>query len=155
MNRRLISVSPIAAVFAALFLASAAGAQDLDNGAAVLTLAALERRGIENPGEHIAVVLGRDILGPPFATVLARLEPFTRAEIEKIQGLAESRGAGIAWVPGGPSAGVGKDLAEATSLEAFVAGYPLEISPPTDDKPKKPAKKVAAKPRRKKRREAS
>ncbi|MFP6623179.1 MAG: hypothetical protein VCC20_06860 [Myxococcota bacterium] len=101
----------------------------------VLTLAALEQRGIENPGEHIVVVLGRDILGPPFATVLARLEPFTRAEIEKIQALAESRGAGTAWLPGGPYAGVWKDLAEATSLEAFVAGYPLEISPPTDDKP--------------------
>jgi hypothetical protein len=101
----------------------------------VLTLVALEQRGIQRPADHLVVVLGRDILGPPFATVLARLEPFSEVEIEKIRRLAEARGTGIAWLPGGPYAGAWKDLAEARSLDAFVADYPLEISPPSDDKP--------------------
>ena len=101
----------------------------------VLVLAALERRGIENPGDHMVVIRGRDVLGPPYATVLARLDPFTSAEIRKIRRLADERGKGVAWVPGGPYSGVWKDLAEAESLEAFVQSYPMEISPPTDDKP--------------------
>jgi hypothetical protein len=83
----------------------------------------------------MVVISGRDILGPPFATVLARLVPFTSAEIRKIRRLADERGKGVAWVPGGPYSGVWKDLAEAESLEAFVQSYPMEISPPTDDKP--------------------
>jgi len=103
--------------------------------ATVLTLAALERRGIERPGDHIIVVLGRDILGPPFATVLARLEPFTPDEIETVRDLAEERATGVAWAPGGPYTGAWQQLAQAPSLESFIAGYPLEISPPTDDKP--------------------
>lgn len=101
----------------------------------VLTWTALARRGIERPGDHIVVILGRDILGPTFATVLARLEPFTKAEIARIRQLADARGAGLAWAPGGPYSGAWKDLAAAPSLAAFTDAYPLEISAPTDDKP--------------------
>jgi hypothetical protein len=42
-----------------------------------------------------------------------------------------------------------------TLTKEIVEGTAPSFVPPTDDKPKKPAKKVAAKPRRKKRREAS
>ena len=57
--------------------------------ATVLTWEALARRGIERPGDHLVVILGRDLLGPPFATVLARLEPFPAAEVDRTESLAE------------------------------------------------------------------
>jgi hypothetical protein len=103
--------------------------------ATVLTWAALEKRGIEKPGDHMIVVLGRDLLGPPFATILARLEPFSAEEIARAGRLADERGRGIAFAPGGPYTGAWKQLADAPSLAAFVAGYPLEIAAPTDNKP--------------------
>ncbi len=103
--------------------------------ATVLTWAALEQRGIENPGDHLVVVQGRDLLGPPFATILSRLEPFTKPELARIRKLAEVRGQGVVFAAGGPYRGAWKGLAEAPSLEAFVRDYPLQIAPPTDDKP--------------------
>lgn len=101
----------------------------------VLTLAALERRGIEHPERHVVVVLGRDILGPPFGTVLARLEPFEDTEIEQIRRLATERGDGIAFAPGGPYVGAWKELSEASDYRRFCESYPLNICPPTDDRP--------------------
>jgi hypothetical protein len=103
--------------------------------ATVLTWAALERRGIQNPGDHMLVIRGRDLLGPAFATVLARLEPFTPAEVALAKKLAAERGKGLVFAPGGPYAEAWADLAAAPSLQAFVDAYPLEISPPSDDKP--------------------
>ncbi len=103
--------------------------------ATVLTWAALERRDIENPGDHMIVVQGRDLLGPPFATILARLTPFTPEEVARARRMSEVRGKGIAFAPGGPYTGAWADLAAAPDLATFVAGYPLQVSPPTDDQP--------------------
>lgn len=103
--------------------------------ATVLTLAALERRGVADPFRHVVVVLGVDILGPPTGTVLARLEPFTDAEIERIKRLAAERAEGLLMVPGGPNQREWKDLAAAPSLDAFCNGYHLDVCAPTDDRP--------------------
>lgn len=104
----------------------------------VLTMAALEAHGIEDPARHMVVIRGIDSVGLhnfPYATVLARLEPFTDAELATIRLLAEERGDGVAFAPGGPYRGAWKDLAEAPSWRAFCTGYPLDVCPPTDDKP--------------------
>ena len=101
----------------------------------VLTLAALEQRGIADPNQHVVVILGTDVLGPPTGTVLARLTPWTEAEVMRIQELAEERGQGLLFAPSGPYEDEWRELAEAESLESFCNGYLLDVCPPTDDKP--------------------
>ena len=106
--------------------------------ATVLTLAALEERGIENPEDHIVVIRGTDAIGSfaaPYMTTLARLTPFTDEEIEQITELAEERADGIAFARGGPYHGAWADLEAADGWEQFCNDYPLNICPPTDDQP--------------------
>jgi hypothetical protein len=106
--------------------------------ATVLTLAALEARGIDDPSRHVVVIRGTDRIGnfnADYMTTLARLEPFTDAEIERIDDLADDRGDGLAYAPGGPYYRAWADLAEADSWQAFCNDYPLDVCPPTDDKP--------------------
>lgn len=104
----------------------------------VLTMAALEAHGIEDPSRHMVVIRGVDPVGLhnfPYETVLARLTPFTDAELATIRELAEERAEGIAYMAGGPYRGAWKDLAEAPSWRSFCSDYPLNVCPPTDDKP--------------------
>ena len=101
----------------------------------VLTLAALERRGIEDPFRHVIVVAGVDVFGPPTGTVLARLTPYTPEEVKTVSRLAKQRAKGLLLAPGAPNRMEWKALAEAGSVEAFCKSYPLDVCPPTDDKP--------------------
>ncbi|MEQ1788120.1 MAG: hypothetical protein ABL966_13785, partial [Acidimicrobiales bacterium] len=104
----------------------------------VLTMAALERHGIDDPERHMVVIRGTDAVttvGLPYMTVLARLEPFTDAELTQIRALADERGDGMALVPGGPNYGPWADLAEASGWRSFCEGYELDVCPPTDDRP--------------------
>jgi hypothetical protein len=104
--------------------------------ATVLTLAALEDRGITNPERHVVVLLGTDVLtAKPFGTVLAQPTPFTSRQLAEIKQLARERTDGIAFAPGGPHRLEWKQLADATSLDEFCAGYRVDVCPPTDDKP--------------------
>ena len=106
--------------------------------ATVLTMAALEERGIENPEDHIVVIRGTDVIGSfeaPYMTTLARLEPFTDAEVDRIRDLADDRADGIAFAPGGPYYRAWDDLAEAGDWQTFCNDYPLNVCPPTDDQP--------------------
>jgi hypothetical protein len=106
--------------------------------ATVLTLAALERRGIEDPERNIVVIRGTDRVGGAnfsYETILARLEPYTPSELATVRRLARERGNGVAFAPGGPTYGAWTDLAEAPSWRSFCHDYPLDICPPTDDRP--------------------
>jgi hypothetical protein len=101
----------------------------------VLTLAALRRRGIQDPLRHVIVVAGSDLLGPPTGTVLARLEPFSDEEVQKARELARERANGILLAPNGPNRGYWATLASAPSLESFCTSYRIDVCPPTDDHP--------------------
>ena len=104
--------------------------------ATVLTLAALEDRGVSDPTRHVVVLLGRDLLtAKPFGTVLAQLTPFTTSQLAQIKRLARERGSGVAFAPGGPYRLEWEQLARAPSLEAFCSGYRVDVCPTTDDKP--------------------
>ncbi|MFS8585565.1 MAG: hypothetical protein FWJ72_10810 [Acidimicrobiia bacterium] len=106
--------------------------------ATVLVMAALERQGIEDPSRHVVVIRGTDAIGSaqaPYMTTLARLEPFTDEELDRIRELADERGDGIAYAAGGPYYGAWEDLAEAGDWRAFCNDYPLDVCPPTDDRP--------------------
>jgi hypothetical protein len=101
----------------------------------VLTLAALERRGVEHPERHVVVVLGRDLLPGLVGTVLTRNRPWTPAEVEQIRELAAERGDGVAFAPGGPYQLEWAQLARAPSYQAFCESYTLDVCAPTDNKP--------------------
>ncbi len=102
---------------------------------AVLAQGVLEARGIDHPRAHMVVIRGQDFLGPPTGTVLLRLEPFTDAELDLIEGLAGERGVGVVYGPRGEFADEWKELADAPSVEAFCSSYYLDVCPPTDDRP--------------------
>lgn len=101
----------------------------------VLTLEALRRRGVDDPFQHVIVVLGADILGPPTGTVLARNEPFTPQEVDRIRRLANERAKGLLMAPGGPNQREWAALAAAPSIASFCENHSLDVCPPTDDKP--------------------
>jgi hypothetical protein len=101
----------------------------------ILALETLEREGVADPERNVVVILGKDIFGELYGTVLARLEPYTETELAQIRRLAEQRGEGVAFAPGGPYQLEWADLAAAPSPEKFCEGYRLDVCPPTDDRP--------------------
>ena len=101
----------------------------------VLALDALKREGVENPERNVVVLLGHDIFNELFGTVLARREPWTAAELARIRRLAEERGDGVAFAPGGPYKLEWAQLAKAGDYRAFCRDYRLDVCPPTDDQP--------------------
>jgi hypothetical protein len=103
--------------------------------ATVLALAALEREGVADPERNVVVLLGNDIFNEQFGTVLARRESWSEAELARIRTLADQRGAGVAFAPGGPYRLEWAQLARAPDWRAFCEGYRLDVCPPTDDRP--------------------
>ena len=78
----------------------------------VLALEALRRHGVEDPERNVVTILGHG-LGGDFGTTLVRLEPYTEAELAEIRELADERGLGVAFAPGGPYQREWAQLAEA------------------------------------------
>ena len=106
--------------------------------ATVLTMAALERQGIDDPERAHGRAPGhrpdRRLLGAVHDDPRPA-RAVHRAELARIGELADERGDGLAFAPGGPYTGAWQDLAEADSWQAFCGDYPLDVCPPTDDKP--------------------
>lgn len=103
--------------------------------ATILALTALRHRGVAHPERNVVVVLGHDIFGELFGTVLARLKPWSAPELARIRVLARQRGAGVAFAPGGPYQLQWAQLAAAPSVQAFCESYRLNVCAPTDNKP--------------------
>lgn len=101
----------------------------------VLALDALERAGLREPARGVVVLLGRDFFGELYGTVLARREPWTDEELARIRRLADERGEGVAFAPGGPYRLEWADLAAATDHHAFCRAHRSNVCPPTDDRP--------------------
>jgi hypothetical protein len=103
--------------------------------ATVLMLASLQQHGVQHPERNVVVVLGRDILGEQFGTVLGRLQPYTAQQLAQVRTLAVQRGEGIAYAPGGPYVDEWRQLADAPNWETFCQSYHLNVCPPTDNNP--------------------
>ena len=103
--------------------------------ATVLTLEALRKRGVEQPERNVVVLLGHDILGELFGTVLAKPRAWTARELARMRNLARGQGVEIAMAPGGPYRLEWAGLHAAPSPSAFCAAYRLNVCAPTDDKP--------------------
>jgi hypothetical protein len=106
--------------------------------ATVMALEALRERGVDDPERHVIVVRGR--YTNPFnsfgyATVIAKSDPFSPAEVRRLGAIADERADGLAYAPGGPYVGDWAGLARAESPRAFCEAQKLDLCPPTDDRP--------------------
>ncbi len=100
-------------------------------------LAGWAEAGVAQPAEHVAIVarLTSGAESEGLATALFKREPFTPAEVAGLQERAEGLGFTVLYAPGlDPFEEVGAFLT-ADDPRAFVAAYPLDISPATDDRP--------------------
>ncbi len=104
----------------------------------LLGMEAWARAGVARPADHVMVVLNpENWLAPEaMATVLLRRTPFTAAEVAIAQREAERLGFQILYAPGLPADDnpVARAVL-AADRRAFIRAYPLDISPPTDDRP--------------------
>jgi len=101
-------------------------------------VAALRRAGVAHPADHIMMVTQRDGI---FTAMLVKRTPFTAAEQDVVQRWAD--GSPLFKLSAGPRINADRRnmyeiflaLADPAQERRFVAAYPLDISPPTDDRP--------------------
>jgi SAM-dependent methyltransferase len=100
-------------------------------------LAALERMGVNDPARCVAVISlpAPQISTEGLATALFRRTPFSDEELAGIRQEAEALDFAILWLPGQPPVDEVGALMTAPDRAAFIAAYPLDISPATDDRP--------------------
>ena len=100
----------------------------------VLALAALQHRGVAQPERNVVVLRGHDVLGSEYETTLAKLTPWTPAELATVRSLAAERTDGIAFASGGPYTSDWLRLHQ-QGWSAFCHSYAYNVCPPTDDRP--------------------
>jgi spermidine synthase len=106
--------------------------------ALVTMVGTLRRAGIAAPAEHILMVTARS---GNFTALLTKRSPFTPDERRRLAGWAAASPYFRLSAP--PEANAGRDdvyqafldLRDAARERAFVAAYPFDISPATDDRP--------------------
>lgn len=100
-------------------------------------MAGWEAGGVADPRQHIAVVAfaSSSAQTEGLSTVLFKRQPFTAEEVAQLQETADALGFTVIYAPGvAPHETVGEFIA-APDHEAYIAAYPLDISPATDDRP--------------------
>lgn len=100
---------------------------------------ALLRQGITNPREHIMIVRVRGRKGPDdpagVGTILVSKEPFSAHDVDTIEAVSEQMQFEIVLSPRHARDANFDRIASGQDLAAFVAAFPLNIAPPTDDNP--------------------
>lgn len=101
-----------------------------------LALAALEDLGVAEPRRHLAVIQAHAWV----ATVLVRRTPFPAEETRRLRAAARLADFGVVWAADDPAlAGGAPDPVRAVianpDWRAAIAASPLDLSPPTDDRP--------------------
>ncbi len=110
---------------------------------AATAIAALEGRGVADPGAHLALIRSWKT-----GTLLVSNAPLTPAQIERLRAFCRERAFDVAWYPGMPAEEANRynQLAQPYFYEAlrallgpqrqdFVARYKYRITPATDDRP--------------------
>jgi hypothetical protein len=111
-----------------------------------LAVAALKASGAANPADHLMIVqrpkdLERKQMAG-LATLLASRRPFSPEDVETLQRVAHEMAFEVLLSPGQGPADESNDitatlrrLASGRDFEAFIEEFPVDISPPTDDRP--------------------
>lgn len=100
-------------------------------------MAGWARAGVPNPRDHIAVIAHFVTSNPEegLATVLFKRTPFTPEEVAALQERARELGFTVLYAPGLPATEEVGALLTADDPAAWMARYPLDITPATDDRP--------------------
>ena len=98
-----------------------------------LALGTLRDAGVEEPGRHIAVVSYRNKVG----TVLLKRTPFTAGDIGKLTRVCDRMGFDLPYLHDHADswASFTELVGAYGDLESYWAAQPMDISPPTDDRP--------------------
>ena len=93
--------------------------------------------GVNDPSQHVAVIVRPNDSTHPLglATALFKRTPFTPEEVSTIRERAEELGFSLLYGPGlPPQEDVGQFITT-SSQDAFIATYPMDIAPATDNRP--------------------
>jgi hypothetical protein len=105
---------------------------------AALASAALRGVGVDDPREHLAIVanVGPDA-APEFGvgTLIASRTPLSGADRSRIRAVASEMGFAVLMSPDGALDPTLLQITASRDLWAFADSFPLDISPPTDDRP--------------------
>lgn len=106
-----------------------------------LAAAALRSLGIADPGKHIIVVHSNNVvqsegkkIAEGLATIMLSPDPFSNEDIQKIQNLNKEMNCVLAW-PSTPPSDPNIEPIIYSTPSALREMLPLDISPPTDDRP--------------------
>lgn len=101
-------------------------------------LAGWEAAGVTDARGHVAVIAMIDparATTEGLSTTLFKKQPFTDTEVARLQEVATALGYTVLYAPGmTPFEEVGEFIADPDHA-AYIAAYPLDISPATDDRP--------------------
>jgi hypothetical protein len=108
-----------------------------------LGVEALKRVGVADAGSHLALVRNMTPVNRPgqapdgVGTLLVSRSPFTANEIDTLQRVARDLNFDVIFAPGVARAAEEDAFAKLASPDSasFIASYPLNITPPSDDSP--------------------
>jgi hypothetical protein len=105
-----------------------------------LANAALRRLGIEDPRQHIMIVRHMNPVTAADApdgvgTILVSRQPFSDQDVRTIEEVAERLQFDVMLSPHTALDATFETLASGQDLQEYLAQYPLNINPPTDDSP--------------------
>ncbi len=109
----------------------------------ITTLAreALRRIGIDNPRDHVIIARAPRASGMPgkfgngIGTIMVSPDPFTADDIATLQREVERLGFELSLTPDAADNEVFEKILSGDNLDEFLASLPIDVSPPTDDKP--------------------
>ncbi len=104
-----------------------------------LASAALMELGVENPRDHIVIMRrmrGKNQTGPDgIGTMLISKKPFLDKDLDDIEEIVKKGQLELVLSPRFSLDPTFATLASGENFDEFVAAFPLNITPPTDDKP--------------------
>jgi hypothetical protein len=106
-----------------------------------LAVEALSRLGVREPRQHIAIVRNmrlanrRAEIPDGVGTLLVSRRPFTTEELDRLDAEVGRLGFDVAFSPRTSVDDTFVRLTTPDSLQPFLASYPINISPPTDNSP--------------------
>ncbi|MBN1311011.1 MAG: hypothetical protein JXB30_06290 [Anaerolineae bacterium] len=101
-----------------------------------LALEAWRLAGIDDPSAHLIVVGNlNEAEDSGYVTLLMKYTPFTLEEVEQVEKISAPMDFKVLYAPFGRGYGVVRDMVTTSDIKAYWDSYPIDISPPTDDRP--------------------
>jgi SAM-dependent methyltransferase len=100
-----------------------------------IATAALMELGIKQPRDYIIVVVGGQSQGVPMGTILVSNTPFSDKDLSIIKNVTEELQFRTVLSPKYSIDPIFEAIASGTKFDSLAEDFPLDISPPTDDRP--------------------